>query len=95
MCWVIKVANWLSVPLIVTAENIARTGNVSEEVAETLPSDTKIYNKMTFSLAAQPDILEAVPQTQRRTAVLIGYETDVCVSYSALGQMDRPIESLL
>ena len=88
MCWVIKVANWLGVPLIVTAEDIPRTGNVSGEVAEILPSDTKIYNKMTFGLADQPDILEAVQQTQRKTAVMIGYETDVCVTHSALGLMD-------
>ena len=88
MCWVIKVANWLGVPLIVTAEDIPRTGNVSSEVAEILPSGTGIYNKTTFGLAAQPDILEAVRQTQRKTAVLIGYETDVCVAHSALGLMD-------
>ena len=88
MCWVIKVANWLEVPLIVTAEDIPRTGNVSEAVAEILPSDTKIYNKMTFGLAAQPDVLEAVQQTGRKTAILIGYETDVCVAHSALGLMD-------
>ena len=88
MCWVMKVAKWLEVPLIVTAEDLPRTGNVSREVAEILPPDTKIYNKMTFGLAAQPDILEAVQHTQRKTAVLIGYETDVCVAHSALGLMD-------
>jgi nicotinamidase-related amidase len=85
MCWVIKVANWLGIPLIVTAEDIPRTGNISGEVAEILPPNTKIFNKVTFGLAAQPDILEAIQQTQRRTAVLIGYETDVCVAHSALG----------
>ncbi|MCI0553696.1 MAG: isochorismatase family protein [Anaerolineae bacterium] len=88
MCWIIKVANWLGVPLIVTAEDIPRTGNVSDEVAAILPPDTKIYNKMTFGLAAQPDILEAVQQTGRKTAFLIGYETDVCVAHSALGLID-------
>jgi len=88
MCWVIKVAHWLNVPLIVTAEDISRTGNVAEEIAEILPPNTKIYNKMAFGLAAQPDIMEAVKQTGRKTAVLIGYETDVCVAHSALGLMD-------
>ena len=85
MCWVIKVANWLTVPLIVTAEDIPRTGNVSREVAGILPPNTRIYNKMSFGLAAQSDILEAVQRTQRKTAVIIGYETDVCVTHSALG----------
>jgi nicotinamidase-related amidase len=88
MCWVIKVANWFGVPLIVTAEDIPHTGNISDEVAKILPPDTKIHNKMTFGLAAQPDILEAVQQTRRKTAVLIGYETDVCVAHSALGLLD-------
>ena len=88
MCWVIKVANWLNVPLVVTAEDIPHTGNVSDEMAQLLPSGTKIYNKMSFGLAAQPDILEAIQQTKCKTAVIIGYETDVCVTHSALGLMD-------
>ncbi len=88
MCWVIKVANWLNVPLVVTAEDIPHTGNVSDEVAEILPPGTRIYNKMSFGLAAQADILEAVQQIQRKTAVIIGYETDVCVAHSALGLME-------
>ena len=88
MCWVIKVANWLKVPLVVTAEDIPKTGNICDEVAQFLPSNTKVFNKMTFGLAAQTDILEAVQQTNRKTAVLIGYETDVCITHSALGLMD-------
>jgi len=88
MCWVIKVANWLKVPLVVTAEDIPGNGSVSDEVAEALPPDTKIYNKMTFGLTAQADILKAVQKTGRKTAVLIGYETDVCITHSALGLID-------
>lgn len=88
MCWVIKVANWLRVPLLVTAEDIPHTGNLCDEVAQLLPLNTKIYDKMIFGLAAQPDILEAVQNTNRKTAVLIGYETDVCITHSALGLID-------
>ncbi len=88
MCWVIKVANWLNIPLIVTAEDMPHTGNVCEEVVQLLPPGTKIHNKMIFGLAAQSDILEAVQQTRRKTAILIGYETDVCVAHSALGLVD-------
>ena len=88
MCWVIKVANWLNVPLVVTAEDIPHMGNISDEVEQVLPPDTNIFNKMTFGLAAQANILEAVRQTQRKTAVLIGYETDVCITHSALGLLD-------
>jgi len=78
----------LEVPLVVTAEDIPCNGSVSEEIAKLLPPDTKIYDKMIFSLTAQPDILEAVKQTKRKTAVLIGYETDVCITHSALGLIE-------
>jgi hypothetical protein len=88
MCWVIKVANWLNVPLVVTAEDIPNTGTICEEVAQLLPPSTKVYNKLTFGLAAQPEILEAVQNTNRKTAVLMSYETDVCITRSALGWMD-------
>lgn len=88
ICWVIKVANWLNVPLVVTAEDVSHTGNVCEEVARLLPPVTRIYDKMVFGLAAQPEILDAVKNTNRKTAVLIGYETDVCVAHSALGLID-------
>ena len=88
MCWVLKVANWLNVPLVVTAEDVSNMGNICQEIAQLLPPDTKVYNKMTFGLAAQADILEAVQNTHRRTAILIGYETDVCITHSALGLLD-------
>ena len=88
MCWLVKVANWLKVPLVITAEDIPNVGSVSDEIAELLPPGTNIYNKMTFGLTAQADILEAVRQTGRKTAVLIGYETDVCITHSALVLMD-------
>ena len=58
-------------------EDIPHSGSVTNEVAQLLPPNMKIYNKMSFSLAAQSDILEAVQKTQRKTAVIIGYETDV------------------
>ena len=34
------------------------------------------------------DILEAVQNTNCKTAVLIGYETDVCITHSALGLLE-------
>lgn len=87
MCWLIGVANWLHIPLVVTAEDMSRVGSVSPEIAQMLPAvpETPIYNKMIFGLADDPDILAAVAHTGRNTAILIGLETDVCIAQSALG----------
>jgi nicotinamidase-related amidase len=50
---------------------------------------TPIYNKLIFGLAGDPAILGAVAQTGRRTAILVGLETDVCVAQSALGLLEH------
>jgi nicotinamidase-related amidase len=89
ICWLIGVARWLNVSLVVTAENIAELGGVAPEIERALPPDTRIHDKLIFGLAADPAILAAVEASGRRTAVLIGLETDVCVAQSALGLLDR------
>jgi nicotinamidase-related amidase len=85
ICWLIGVAGWLQVPLVVTAEDIAREGGVDPQVVRALPAGIHMHNKMVFDLAADPAILAAIAQTGRKTAVLVGLETDVCVAHSALG----------
>jgi nicotinamidase-related amidase len=85
ICWLIDVANWLRIPLVVTAEDIVREGTVDDQIAQRLPPDTPIYDKLVFDLAADPTIRAAVDQARRTTAVLVGLETDVCVAHSALG----------
>jgi hypothetical protein len=44
-----------------------------------LPAGTPVLAKDTFSLAAQPEIVDAVRATERATLVLLGFETDTCV----------------
>jgi nicotinamidase-related amidase len=85
ICWLIGVANWLHIPTIVTAEDIPHEGSVAPQIAAALPPDTPIYNKLVFDLATDPAIGGAVARTGRKTAVLVGLETDVCVAQSALG----------
>jgi nicotinamidase-related amidase len=87
--WLIGVAKWLNIPLVVTAEDIPKLGSISPEIERVLPSGTPVYNKMTFGLAAEPTILTAVARTARKTAVLIGLETDVCVAQSAIGLIEQ------
>ena len=87
MCWLIGVADWLRVPVVVTAEDIPTLGGVDPQIERVLPEATSVHNKMAFGLAANPDILAAVDRTGRRTAILVGLETDVCVAQSAIGLM--------
>ena len=68
-----------------TVEDMKNNSGTAGQVAANLPSGTKPFNKMSYGLAGEPDILDAIEKTGRKTAVLVGLETDVCVCQSALG----------
>jgi nicotinamidase-related amidase len=88
LCWLIGVARWLDIPIVVTTEDLPHLGGPAPEIAQMLP-DTPTFNKMIFGLADDPAILAAVAQTNRKTTILTGLETDVCVAQSALGLLER------
>ena len=85
IAWLVEIANHLAIPIIVTAEDIPRNGGTTGAIANRLAEGTPELNKVVFGLAAQPDIRAAIENTGRRTAVLVGLETDVCVQHSCLG----------
>ena len=87
--WLAGVATALGVPVVVTEEDAARNGPTDPAIIAALPAGTPILAKLVFGAADQRDILAAIEAHGRRTAVLIGLETDVCVAHSALGLLDR------
>jgi nicotinamidase-related amidase len=86
--WLVLVAKWLKIPIVVTAEEIESDGFTNQAIREVLPPETTEFDKWTFGLAAQADILNAVQATNKRTAILVGLETDVCVQHSAFGLIE-------
>lgn len=89
VCWLIGVARWARVPRVVMAEDIARNGSVHSAVGAALGGDTPVHDKRHFGLTADEDIFGAIHATGRRTVVLVGLETDVCVCQSALGLLEQ------
>jgi len=87
-CWLIAVAQWRHIPLVVTAEEAGMLP-LAPRLVQCLPAGVHVFDKVTFGLAHQPDILAAVEQTGRKTAVLIGLETDVCITHSAIGLLGQ------
>ena len=87
--WTIEMAVRLKIPVVVTAEDIESVGTTIPFIAKVLPEGTTEHDKMTFGLCGDPVILGEVESTGRRTAVLVGFETDVCVMQSALGLLQH------
>jgi nicotinamidase-related amidase len=88
--WLVALAMQLDVPVVITEEEPDGNGPTDPRLA-VVPA----LIKPTFGLAGTPEILEAVQATGRRTAVLVGFETDVCVYQSAVGLLDRQFTVLV
>ena len=87
--WLAGVATACEVPAVVTEEDAERNGHTATAILGAVPVETPVLAKVVFGAADQPDILDAIEATGRRTAVLVGLETDVCVAHTALGLLDR------
>jgi nicotinamidase-related amidase len=88
--WLTALAGALAVPVVVTEEEPERNGRTDWRFP--LPPETPVLVKPTFGLAGTPEILQAVRATGRSNAVLVGFETDVCVFQSAVGLLDAGLE---
>jgi nicotinamidase-related amidase len=83
--WLADVARVFGVPAVITEEDPEQNGPTDAAVLAALRPKAPVFTKPVFGLAGCPDIMEAIDATGRRTAVLAGYETDVCVTHSAVG----------
>jgi hypothetical protein len=75
----------LGVPAVITEEDPETNGPTDETVLAPLRASAPVFTKTVFGLADCPEIMAAVSSTGRRTALLAGFETDVCVTHSAVG----------
>ena len=83
--WLAAAASVLGIPAVITEEDPEQNGPTDEAVLAALRPGAPVFTKPVFGLADCPDIMEAIGSTGRRTAVLAGFETDVCVTHSAVG----------
>jgi nicotinamidase-related amidase len=89
VAWLTALARALAVPVVVTEEDPATNGPTAARVLQRLPDHAPVLPKAVFAAADNPAIEAALVATGRRTILLAGLETDVCVAHSALSLSAR------
>ncbi len=88
----LEAARRLEVPVIATQQYPKGLGLLVDEIAETLPNDATVCDKVTFSAARDDgflDVLSGLEAAGRRQAVICGSETHVCVLQTAVDLKER------
>jgi nicotinamidase-related amidase len=86
-CFLIEVACALGIPVVATEQVPERLGRTDERVFEAL-AQTEIFTKTEFSAAGCPAAMGRLDEIGRRSAVILGVETHICVCGTALDLLD-------
>ncbi len=92
--FLLEASQRLGIPTFVTVEAPDKNGWTTQTLRARLTPGTVEREKAVFGLCGQPDLRAAILAQPRRSAVLIGLETDVCILHSAVGLLEegfRPI----
>jgi nicotinamidase-related amidase len=83
----IKAACILGIPVITTLQYRERMGDVVAEIAEVLPNNER-FDKMTFSCCGSDAFVSKLRSLGRRTVIICGIETHVCINQTTLDLVD-------
>jgi len=93
--FLVEAAAHFAVPIFVTVEDAPRNGTTAERVYGCLDPSVPQRDKRIFGLCGQDDLRTALLAQPRRTAILIGLETDVCVLQSAVGLLSEGFRTVI
>lgn len=93
--FVVEVAKRFSIPIFATVEDPDKNGMTTGAVLACFERNLAQRDKRFFGLCSQSDLREAILAQPKRTAVLIGMDTDVCVLHSALGLLAEGFRSVI
>ncbi len=81
--WVLRVAQRLNIPIIVSEQYPKGLGPTSSALKEIISTES-VQEKLYFSCASDANCLKAIENLKRNQIVLMGIETHVCVLQTAL-----------
>ena len=85
----VKAANLLSIPIIVTEQYPTGLGDTDPSLEELFPEDTKIVPKTAFSAMKEVGFSELLRAYERKQIIICGVEAHICVYQTAMDLVSR------
>ncbi|WP_333653472.1 hydrolase [Dissulfurispira sp.] len=80
----IELSKMLNIPIVVTEQYPKGLGQTVAEIKDALPSYQPI-EKLTFSCCEEPNFLNEIKRLDKKTIILTGMETHICVLQTCIG----------
>ncbi len=80
----IELAKLLQFPIVVTEQYAKGLGPTVEPLRDVLP-DYRPIEKLTFSCCEEPSFLNAVRMLNKKTLIVTGMETHICILQTSIG----------
>lgn len=91
----VKSARLLNIPVVVTEQYPRGLGATVQLVAEELPEESAIFEKVTFNALDADGVLEKIKSYNKKQIVLCGIETHICVHQTAAALLREGFEVYL
>ena len=79
---IIEASIVLKIPILATEQE--KLGKIAQEISRLLPDDVSRFKKLAFSCAEIPEFKSKLKVSGRRTVIVGGIETHICVMQTAL-----------
>jgi nicotinamidase-related amidase len=84
-----RISKIFEIPVLASEQYPSRMGGTDARFDGLID---QVFGKMEFSAAANPEFLAALEATSRRQVVIVGIETHICVSQTALDLLAKGYE---
>lgn len=91
--FLIRSAVLLGIPVLATEQYPSRMGGTDERIAQVLPNAA--IGKRTFSCCGSDEFNQALEAADREQAILVGIETHICVSQTAVDLLERGFDVMV
>lgn len=90
--FIVEMATLLGVPMLVTEQVPDKMGGTAATISEHLPSGVHPIAKASFGCVESADFIVELKKLGVKQAILVGIETHICVSQTALGLVDLGLQ---
>jgi nicotinamidase-related amidase len=80
----IELSRMLGIPIILTEQYSKGLGPTVEAIRNALP-DCRPIEKLTFSCCDEPSFTDAIRQQKKKTLIVTGMETHICILQTSIG----------